>query len=372
MFGVAIIMKLDVERATAVAPLVDPTRVRMARELEALTQQELSMKTGLSAAALSQIENGATRPSPSSLAAIAAATGCPPEFFVRRFGDRPADGFFRSMRSAPMRQRRRSLARARLLHDLIEVVEEHVDLPELRVPNLPVTIGDPDAVEAAAEQVRREWSVEPGPIPNVVRLLERHGMIVVRVQTFRSDIDAFSIHFDDRPVVVLGTDKGVTARARFDAAHELGHQVMHQGLGPTDLEVEEQAQQFAAAFLMPASVIRDELPRSADWARLMELKARWRVSIQALLRRSHTLDLLTDRQYENARKAMSARGWLRKEPGDEALGPVEEPSLVGQALHLAAEVGYPLDRLVSEAALPPTHVREVLDRTRSDRPKVEI
>jgi Zn-dependent peptidase ImmA (M78 family) len=38
----------------------------------------------------------------------------------------------------------------------------------------------------------------------------------------------------------------------------------------------------------------------------MRLKARWRVSIQALLRRAYTLDVMTKQRYVGAMKAMSA------------------------------------------------------------------
>lgn len=363
----------DPRLGAGVAGLVDPSRVRMARELVELTQQELARRArSFTSAALSQIELGHARPSAATLEAIARATLCPPEFFIRRFGDVPAPGFFRSMKSAPARKRRQQLARARLLHDLVEIMEEHLQLPELSLPRVDVTATSLAEVEAAAAETRRAWHVDAGPIPNVVRLLERHGLVVVRVRTFRTDIDAFSVHFEDRPVIVLGADKGVTARSRFDAAHELGHQVLHRGTHPQEPGVEEQAQQFAAAFLMPASMIRRDLPATADWARLMELKTTWRVSMQALLRRAHTLEVMSDHQYDNARKAMSARGWLRTEPGDDQLGPVEAPVMVERALGRLEAMGYPVQRLAAEAHLPIYHLHEIITRTQFDRPTLDI
>jgi Zn-dependent peptidase ImmA (M78 family) len=41
--------------------------------------------------------------------------------------------------------------------------------------------------------------------------------------------------------------------------------------------VETQAHQFAAAYLMPADDIRDQLPTTADWPALFELKRSWQV-----------------------------------------------------------------------------------------------
>jgi Zn-dependent peptidase ImmA (M78 family) len=52
-------------------------------------------------------------------------------------------------------------------------------------------------------------------------------LVVIRLPLDTADVDAFSLPFHDRPVVVLGTDKNDRARSRFDAAHELGHLVAH-------------------------------------------------------------------------------------------------------------------------------------------------
>jgi Zn-dependent peptidase ImmA (M78 family) len=77
------------------------------------------------------------------------------------------------------------------------------------------------------------------------------------------------------PRVTLGTDKNDRARSRFDAAHELGHLVMHGDQIWGLPEIEKQAHAFAAAFLMPAEDIREELPATVDWPKLFNLKRRW-------------------------------------------------------------------------------------------------
>ena len=66
-------------------------------------------------------------------------------------------------------------------------------------------------------------------------------------------------------MVVLGSDKADRARSRFDGAHELGHLVMHGEQIRAMKEVETQAHQFAAAFLMPANDIREQLPTPAPY-----------------------------------------------------------------------------------------------------------
>ena len=95
---------------------------------------------------------------------------------------------------------------------------------------------------------------------------------------------------------------------------------------------ERQAHRFAAAFLMPAADIRHELPAKAQWPLLVELKAKWQVSIAALLMRAKTLEVMAPNAYTQAYKFMSMRGWRTVEPGK--LGAPESPILLRTAVDL--------------------------------------
>src|SRR6266508_4411495 len=148
-----------------------------------------------------------------------------------------------------------------------------------------------------AGALRASWALPPGPAPNVVELLESHGVAVIRLPLGSVDVDAFSLPLPDHPVVVLGSDKNDRARSRFDAAHELGHLVMHGEQFWGLPQVEKHAHQFAAAFLMPCEDIYTELPERADWPQLFNLKQKWQVSLAALLMRAKTLGRMTDANY---------------------------------------------------------------------------
>jgi len=49
-------------------------------------------------------------------------------------------------------------------------------------------------------------------------------------------------------------------------------------------------------------------------ATVAKLKPRWRVSIQALIRRARDLAIISDRQYHYLFQQLSARGWRKREP----------------------------------------------------------
>lgn len=290
-----------------------PGRLRLARELANVSQTFLKSATGLSAAAISQYESGATKPSEQVVERIGAALSTPAAFFYQPMTD-THEGFFRSLRRTSVADRRRARAFGQLIHDLA-VGDTSGVLALVDIPQLPVPLeADRGLPAQAARTVRKAWGLPAGPVDDVVGALEDHGIVVVRLPLDSGDVDAFSLPFNDRPVVVLGTDKNDRARSRFDAAHELGHLVMHGEHVWGVKEVEDQAHAFAAEFLMPAADIRRELPARADWPTLFNLKQRWQVSLAALLMRAKHLDVMDSSAYLTAVKAASARGWRRAEP----------------------------------------------------------
>lgn len=309
----------------------EPRRLRLARELRRLSQADLAVKSDLTAAAVSQFESGAVRPGLNTQSVLADRLTVPHQFFELPFVD-THDGFFRSLRRTTVADRRSARAFAHIAHDIIALAAEQPVFPLASIPRLPsVSLSTrlPE-IERLAIETRRAWNVPPGPAPSLVELLETHGVAVLRLPLGSADVDAFSLPFRDYPVVVLASDKNDRARSRFDAAHELGHLVMHGELLWGMPEIEKQAHQFAAAFLMPAGEIAAELPRRVDWPALFELKRKWQVSLAALLMRARTLERMTEATYLTAVKAASARGWRRLEPVP--LGTPESPTGLARLL----------------------------------------
>lgn len=361
-------------QAARFAPLANAERLRRAREAHGWTQSELvqRMEPAVSTAAISQLETGNTIPSAATLAAISEATGFPLGYFVRHHDDADATAFFRSLRSTPARERKRALAWAHLLNDFTDALEEHVQLPAPAVPRFEADRHTDDEIDDIAAAIRGHWALGTGPITHVVLELERHGCVVARLPLERHDLDAFSVWFPERPLAILGRDKLVMARSRFDTAHELGHLVLHPPEVAGSKVAESEAHRFAAAFLMPADSMVDKLPSKPDWRRLLSLKVEWGVSLQALLMRARTMGILPEHRYVSALKQMSARGWRRTEPGDDQMGPVEEPRLLDKAIETIARSGTDLATLCREAALPLQQIESMLAVTGDRRPMLDL
>ncbi len=324
-----------------------PERLRLARELAEWSQAELARKLQLTAVAVGQFEAGVTRPSTGTLARLGELLDVPPGFFALPFAE-THEGFFRSLRRTSVGHRRRARAIAHIAYDVASSEPARDHLPPLDLPKNPTEDLDVDQerIEDIAALVREAWNLPRGPIPNMVDLLEDKGVVVIRLPLDTADVDAFSLPFPDHPVIVLGTEKNDRARSRFDAAHELGHLVVHGDQVWGIKEVEKQADMFAAAFLMPARDIEDELPTAADWPMLFALKKRWQVSLAALLMRAKTLKRMSDATYLAAIKAASARGWRRLEPVP--LGAPERPARMQEILN-TIEVPSGLPPLILEA-----------------------
>lgn len=347
-------------------------RLRIAREFKGWTKEELARRTDLTGASIGQFERSETTPNAATVKTLASALEVPLAYFSTGVDTGyQAGAYFRSLRSTTLRERKRARAFVQWVHQFVLALEHVVVLPENSLPRHPIepTSEDPEAIEAIAAKVRKELEIAlDEPVPNVVRTLERGGVVAVLNDSADVKIDAFSVPFDDRAFVVMSSAKGKHDRSRFDAAHELGHLVMHEPSGDTKTR-EAQAHRFAAAFLMPKESIINELPAFADWRHLLQMKQRWGTSIAALLRRSHDLNKMDATTYRNAMKSLSARGWRRDEPGN--LRP-EEPSLLKKAVEVAHQEGHSISDLARSAALPEAFVDRLLKTGVDTRPSVEI
>lgn len=354
--------------AVDAAALFDGSRLTLARHLAGLRKSQLAHLVDKSPTAVAGWESGTKRPAASTVAELSLGLGVDPGFFAVRPESVAVQGgapHFRSLRSTTQVARDQATAFGLLAVDIANALERHVEFPEPTIPRRESSSGDAieGSPEEAARFVRNAWRLEDGPVGHLVRLLENHGAVVVYSPPGAPSVDAYSFDSQVRPVVVLNPHKRDYYRQRFDAAHELGHLVMHSDTEPGGRLVENQANRFAAELLMPEMAIAELLPTSMGrdvWTQLGRVKEQWGVSMQALLFRARTLGCLSDVSYRNAMTTVSARGWRRQEPGLVTM--VEQPSLLPRAIDLLAEVGVSADQLATECRIPRGLFQQVVSR----------
>jgi Zn-dependent peptidase ImmA (M78 family) len=151
--------------------------------------------------------------------------------------------------------------------------------------------------------VRARWGIPHRPAPNLVHLLEAHGVRVFSLPQDCAAAGPFSCHHAGTPYVFLDPTASPD-RARFDAARELGH-----------LTGNDDAQTFATAFLLPRAGVLAAIPRGALTEQVTAHSSTWHVSPLTLAHRLHDLGLLTRPQYTTvcAQLARRTTGMARRE-----------------------------------------------------------
>lgn len=317
-----------------------------AREVRSISQAELARRLELPRQSISQYEDNTTPPF-ETLNRIAEELKLPVHYFLRVPPYANADPVFNrvNLSAATKTARKAAERRYEWLTEIVTYLRQFVNFPRVNFPqfDLPADARriSNDLIEELAAKTRRFWGLGDGVISNVVMLLENNGAIVARFLLDAEKFDAFSVFNsrDKTPYVVLGADKGIAARSRFDAAHELGHLILHRRVDRTRLNtssdfnlIEKQAHRFAGAFLLPASSYTDDLVvPSLDTFRAK--KAKWRVSIQTQIHRCQDLGIITEEQATRLWKNCNRKGWKYKEPLDGDLLP-EQPRLLARAMRM--------------------------------------
>lgn len=284
-------------------------RLRDARLRRGLTKRALGNAVDLTDRRISSFENQGEPPPQETLAKIATELRFPVTFFMRDgscdLG--PEKVSFRSYSRLSARDRDAALVGAWLASRVAAWFEAEFELPESNLPDM----RDVPPAEAASS-LRARWALGDAPAPNMVHLLEANGVRVFSLVDDCRALDAISTWIDDRPFVFLTQHKS-PERARWDAAHELGHLVLHLGFPPHGKAQEDEADAFAAEFLLPAHGVRARAPRYPSFPDILEEKLHWKVSALAYLRQLERLDLLTEWSYRSLVIEASRAGYRTKE-----------------------------------------------------------
>jgi Zn-dependent peptidase ImmA (M78 family)/transcriptional regulator with XRE-family HTH domain len=318
-------------------------RLAQAKKARGLTAVALADILGITSASISRYEHSKDNPKSDTLLAIAEKLNFPVSFFFQPIDKSINDRCikWRSLASTTKFSRERGEARYEWMRNIINYLGFYFEFPRINIPDiaLPSDFREYKSsdIDNAANLCREHWGIAQSPIKDLVLLLENNGVIVSRIAFGADKQDAFSEWgVGDFPFIFLGTDKNVCVRSRFDAAHELGHLILHKNVtndsykNPTlHKQLEGQANRFAAAFLMPKNEFFKGL-----WAPTLDaylsLKSHWKVSIKGMIVHSHRHGILSDTQYQRM-MINYVRRWKDGEPLDDELA-CEKPRLLTRCI----------------------------------------
>ncbi len=299
-----------------------PSRLQAARELRGFTKKALAEMVGLTPMALSGYEKGDYTPAPEVVRELAGALSFPTTWFEQDEIAlvRPQSLTFRAQSRMTARLRDRAARQWDLAALVGAHLREEFTLPALDLPDL-----SGDNHETAARALRDHWRLGHQPIDHFIALLESRGIVPFWSAINSRTVDAYSHWDNDNPVVVFNVHEVAADRARFNAAHELGHLVLHHDAlsgqhiveevdGEKRQQLEVEANRFASAFLMPEAAWLDVAPLQPVPQAFLELKEEWGVSVAAMIRRNYDLELFSKDQYERAMTRLTVKGWRTQEP----------------------------------------------------------
>jgi len=337
--------------------------LKLLRRYRDLSQADVSSALGIAQGTLSKIEKGLIDPNEAQTSALGQLFGVAPEFFfqpVETF--EPITPLHRSKSALQVRVRDRIEAAGNLWRMHLGKLIDAFDYE----PMLTLIPAEGVSPEEVAQLTRRNMKLPRGPVKDLVKVLEDHGVFIVKIDFGTPHIDGFTIVGDGRMPVVFLNSASPSDRTRFTLAHELGHLIMHESVRSMDT-VDGEANAFAAAFLMPRDEIEAEL-KYLSLARLLSLKSKWKVSMGALLHRAKSLGAVTENQSRYLWMQMSSKGYRTQEPNPL---PHEVPTLVAEVFEkYQSELNYSDEELCKVLLVSATELKNLKDQARDLNGKV--
>lgn len=292
--------------------MFNSSRLDLARKRRRLTKKALAEAANVSAVTLSRWGSDKHEPEVEAVTRVANALKYPVEFFYADDIEEPLPDAvsFRSLSTISARERDAALAAGAIAFAIDDWVQDRFNLPAVDLT--PMSF-EPDP-PSAARSLRQHWGMGERPIQHITKLMESKGIRIFSLSENTKNVDAFSCWRNGTPYVFLNTLKSAE-HSRFDAAHELGHLVLHKHGGPANnRDAEKEANDFASSFLMPSADVEAQIPLITKLDQLVKAKKRWGVSVAALAYRLNRIGRISDWHYRDYCIQMSRLGYRTNEP----------------------------------------------------------
>ncbi len=309
---------------------VNTNMIILAREARGLSQADLAEMIGMSATNLSKIERCDIGINDEVVEIIAEKTNFPIHFF-RQEGDIVPEN---------LNYRKRDIVAQKLItpiHAQVNIIRKHIHFLTMALniikPNVPVLeVSEIQTPQNIAIKLRKLWNVNTPIIEDLSKLIESNGIVISSFPFGTDRVDSRSILTDDKFPIIFFNQSLLGDRQRFTLAYELGQLIMHSSsIVPLERNVSNEANAFAAEFLMPATEIIKDFKDGITIPLLGELKRKWKVSMVALLYRADDLGMVTANQKRYILQQFNQLHIRRREPMELDV-PKEEPKQLKQWL----------------------------------------
>lgn len=317
------------------------TRLTQLREGYGMSSASLATLLHVHRNTLRDYENGALPDGP-TLDRMSSVLGVPVHFlFTPIIREKHGAPLYRARSKVTETEKKQAVTHLEWVMELERHLSSRIVLPGRNLPDLSDIPAHPQLISdlhisTAARRVREHWGLADAPVQNVVHVLEKNGYIVAHVPLGFPNIEALFMKAESgRAFILVNKDYESAARLRNSALHEAAHDILHsritEPLGDDRAMMkmmEDQAHKLVLEIFLPDAFLEEV--KSVSLESLRVLKPRWKVSIQAMLRRLLNAGRIDDARYASLMTHLSKRGWRISEPLDDVL-PIERPTLLKSA-----------------------------------------
>ena len=179
------------------------------------------------------------------------------------------------------------------------------------------TVSTLDDVILAADRLREVWRCGSGPLPAVLRLMEKNGIKILSTELPDGILGLSTFADESHPLIVVDMrpQKTTIERLRFTACHELAHILLHFS---DDCNVEKMCNKFANFFLFPKQTFIEEIGaehrEQLTLEEMIDLKELYGISIAAQVHAAWDLRMISREHYdwwydEMIKKNRLEEGW---------------------------------------------------------------
>lgn len=184
-------------------------------------------------------------------------------------------------------------------------------------PLADITVSTLDDVILAADRLREVWRGGSGPLPAVLRLMERKGIKILSTELPDGILGLSTFADESHPLIVVDMrpQKTTIERLRFTACHELAHILLHFS---DDCNVEKMCNKFANFFLFPKQTFIEEMGaehrEQLTLEEMIDLRELYGISIAAQVHAAWDLRMISREHYdwwydEMIKKNQLEEGW---------------------------------------------------------------
>lgn len=235
-------------------------RVEEARKVTRLSQAELAARMDLDRTVITKIEAGDRKVDSLELARLAEILKRPVDWFLSP----PLPVIISRRKTRDADESQADVLLENLGRDVTQLFQMKLLKPS--EPFQPSSIDSVASAETAARELRRHLKLPPGPIWDLLAVVERVGLYVFSLELEDESLDGSYLRLDKAGVAVVN-GRAPLGRRRFTAVHELGHHIVSDDFSAEWIVGEREERES----LINAFVIHFLLPRESLHSRWQEL-----------------------------------------------------------------------------------------------------